>query len=214
MLASFFNLDNPVFKFLSKVVDLAALNLLFVFSCLPLFTIGAALTSLQYVMITGWDTQDSHLIKMYTTSIKQNFKQSTILWLVMLVIGVFLGFTAWMIYQQSKVDDGILFMIFIVIFVVLAIIYACIFTYVWPLLAKFENNTKTTVKNALLLAVSHLPHTLILWVVFGVAAYFIYRIELVRDFAYVILCSVVAYIQSFVFRRVFAPFLEEKQGSI
>ncbi len=209
MKSAFFDLGNPVFKFLSTMLDLCILNVLFVISCLPIFTIGTALTSIHYVMITGWDTQNMRLFAMYFKSFKQNFKQSTVVWLIMLLVGVFLGFTGWMVYQQSKVDDGVIFMLFVIIYVIFCIIYLCVMTYVWPLIAKFENNTKTTVKNALILALSHLPSTLIVWFMFAIAAYFIAINLLVRAFALFLLLGVLFYFQSRVFRNVFAPYLGE-----
>ncbi len=204
-----FDLGNPVFKFLSTLLDLCILNILFVITCLPIFTIGTALTSIHYVMITGWDTQNMRLFGMYFKSFKQNFKQSTVVWLIMLVIGAFLGFTGWMVYQQSKVDDGIIFMIFVIIYVIMCVIYLCVVTYVWPLIAKFENDTQTTVKNAMILSLSHLPSTLIIWFMFAIAAYFIAINMLVRAFALFLLLGVLFYFQSRVFRNVFAPYLGE-----
>lgn len=209
MLSGLFNLDNPVFKFLSTLVDLVALNVMFIISCLPIFTIGAALTSLQYVMITGWDTQNSRLIKMYTRSFKQNFKQSTIVWLIMVVAGAFLGFTGWMIYQQSKVDDSVIFMAFVIIFVIFCVIYLCVMTYIWPVIAKFENTTKMMFINSLVLAFSHLPSTLVAWIIFGIGAYFIATNMVVAAFSVLILCAVIAYFMGKVFQNVLAPYLKE-----
>ncbi len=209
MFSGLFNLDNPIFKFLSTLVDLAALNIMFIISCLPIFTIGAALTSLQYVMITGWDTQNSRLIKMYTRSFRQNFKQSTIVWLIMLVVGVFLGFTGWMVYQQSKVDDSVIFMAFVIVFAILCVIYLCIMTYIWPVIAKFENTTKMMFVNSLILAFSHLPSTLVAWMIFGLGAYFIATNLVVAAFAVLILCAVIAYLMGKVFRNVLSPYLKE-----
>lgn len=204
-----FDLGNPVFKFLSTLLDLCILNILFVVTCLPIFTIGAALTSIHYVMITGWDTQNMRLFGMYFKSFKQNFKQSTVVWIVMLAVGAFLGFTGWMVYQQSKVDDGIIFMLFVIIYVIMCVLYLCVVTYVWPLIAKFENDTKTTIKNAMILSISHLPSTLIVWFMFAIAAYFIAINMLVRAFALFLLLGVLFYFQSRVFRNVFAPYLGE-----
>lgn len=213
MFSSFFNLDNPIFKFLSTLVDLVALNVMFVISCIPIFTIGAAMTSLQYVMVTGWDTQNAHLFKMYTGSFKQNFKQSTIVWLILLLAGLFLAFTGWLVYQQSKVDDGVLFMAFIVIFALVCIAYLCIFTYIWPVIAKFENTTGMMFKNALVLAISHLPSTLVAWLIFGIGAYFMLTNLVVAAFGVLILFALIGYFQSRVFRNVLAPYLTEQRNA-
>lgn len=214
MLSAIFDAGNPVFKFFSTLLDLLILNVMFVISCIPVFTIGTAITSMQYVMITGWDTQNLRLFAMYAKSFKQNFKQSTIVWLVMLVVGAFLGFTGYLVYQQSKVDDGMLFMIFVVIFIIMCIAYLCIFTYVWALIAKFENDTKTTVKNALILSLSNLPSTLIIWLIFAVLAYVVAINYVVRAFALIILIAVAFYFQTRVFRNVLAPYLGEEEEEI
>lgn len=209
MLSGLFNLDNPIFKFLSTLVDLVLLNVLFVISCIPIFTIGAALTSLQYVMVTGWDTQNSKLIKMYTRSFKQNFKQSTVVWLVMLVVGAFFAATGWMIYQQSKVDDSVIFMAIVIVFVLICLAYLCIFTYIWPMIAKFENTTLMMVVNSLVMAISHLPSTIIAWMIFGLGVYFMLTNMVVAAFGVLILCAVIAYFMGKVFQNVFAPYLKE-----
>ena len=46
-----FNMDGPLFRFLSKVADLMILNLIFLISCIPIVTIGASITALSYVTL-------------------------------------------------------------------------------------------------------------------------------------------------------------------
>ena len=46
-----FSLDSPLFSFLSKVADLMLLNILTLICCLPIFTVGASMTELHYVVI-------------------------------------------------------------------------------------------------------------------------------------------------------------------
>ena len=209
-----FDLGNPVFKFLSTLIDLCILNVLFVLTCIPVFTVGAALTSIHYVMITGWDTQNMRLFAMYFKSFKENFKQSTIVWLLMAAFGAFFGYTGYLVYLQSQVDDSVLFMAFVIVFAIICFAYLCVMTYVWPIIAKFENDTKTTLKNALILAISHLPSTLVIWFMFAIAAYFIAINMLVRAFALFILLGVLFFFQTRVFRNVFAPYLEQKKEQV
>jgi len=42
-MSRFFNPDNPIMEFIAKIFDLILLNLLFIFSCVPIITIGASL---------------------------------------------------------------------------------------------------------------------------------------------------------------------------
>ena len=46
-----FNPENPVFRFLSGIFDMILLNVLFILTSLPLFTIGASLTALYAVLL-------------------------------------------------------------------------------------------------------------------------------------------------------------------
>ena len=43
--------DSPVAAVLSRAFDLAVLNLLFLLTCIPVFTVGAAVTALYDVML-------------------------------------------------------------------------------------------------------------------------------------------------------------------
>ena len=81
-----FNLDSPVMVFLSKVANLMILNVLTIICCIPIFTAGAAITALYYVTIKMARGDDPYIIKGYFKSFKENFKQATIIWLIMLVI--------------------------------------------------------------------------------------------------------------------------------
>jgi uncharacterized membrane protein YesL len=201
--------------FLSKLVDLAVLNLLFVISCLPVVTIGAALTAIQYVCITGWDTQNSHIIKMYTKSFKQNLKQSTLVWLLLLVVGVVLGGLTYATFTEWKAAGSKVLTVFLVISVILVILYACVFTFVWPVLAKFENTIGNTLKNALLMSLSHLPGTVVSWLLAGICVFLVYEYAVAKLAAVLFLFSLVAFLQSNVFRGAFEPYLtaakEEEQ---
>ena len=81
-----FNLDSPVMVFLSKVANLMILNVLTIICCIPIFTAGAAITALYYVTIKMARGDDPYIIKGYFKSFKENFKQATIIWLIMLVV--------------------------------------------------------------------------------------------------------------------------------
>lgn len=41
-----FDMDNLFFRFTSRIADIFILNLIFVITCIPVFTIGAAVTAL------------------------------------------------------------------------------------------------------------------------------------------------------------------------
>ena len=87
-----FNLDSPLMSGLSKVADLIWLNILAFIFCIPVVTIGASITALNYVALKMVRNEDGYVTRAFFKSFKQNFKQATIIWLIMLLIfGVIIG---------------------------------------------------------------------------------------------------------------------------
>lgn len=207
MFSAIFDLNNPVFRFLSRLVDLVVLNVIFLISCIPLFTIGTALTSLYYVCINDWDPQNAHIVQKYTKSFKENFKQSTAIWFIMLLAGAIVGTDFWYMLNQWQNTGNDNYRIGIILCSICLILYLCIFTYVWPLQAKFENKILRTIQNALAMSVAHLPETVIVWCIVGVAGYLVVQYTIMLAMLLILLCSTVAYIQSSLFRNVFRPYL-------
>ena len=48
----FFSLNNPLMQLLSRACDLMIVNVLFLISCVPIFTIGAAISGMHKVCRT------------------------------------------------------------------------------------------------------------------------------------------------------------------
>ena len=154
-MGALFNLDNPVWNFMGKVADLVILNLLAIICSIPIVTIGASWTALYFVTIRMVRKEEGYVVKDFFRSFKENFKQATIIWLLVLVVAVvFVG--DFLIY--SMMPDKIPQVIMIVV-VVLGLLALGTVVYVFPLLARFENTTKNTIKNAFLLSIVNIPQT-------------------------------------------------------
>ena len=88
---SFLSNDSTFGKTMTKIGIIIGANLLFVIVSLPVVTIGAAWAALLHVMfkvLRGTETLNP--IKMFWTGIRQNWKQATIVWLIILAL-CFLG---------------------------------------------------------------------------------------------------------------------------
>jgi hypothetical protein len=68
-----FNIDNPVMRFITKVGYLWWLDILFVVTSLPVFTIGVSITALNYACMKLLDDEGS-VTGNYFKSWKENFK--------------------------------------------------------------------------------------------------------------------------------------------
>lgn len=77
-MSRFFNPDNPIMEFIAKIFDLILLNLLFIFSCVPIITIGASTSALSYVTLKMVRGEDPYIWQNFWKSFRQNFKQGTL----------------------------------------------------------------------------------------------------------------------------------------
>ena len=156
-----FDYDNNFFAGISKVSDTIILNFLFVICSIPIVTIGASTTALYCVSMKSTRDEDVYAVKEFFKQFKQNFKESTIIWLILLLVASFIGLD---FYMCSLMSNDILSTAFKFIFTLISIVIGFIVVYVFPLVARFENSIKNTLMNAVLMSIKHLPYTLIMLV--------------------------------------------------
>ena len=158
-----FNYDNGLFRAVGKAVDAFYLSLLWVLFSLPVVTIGASATALYYAVHKSLRGHRSYLWESFWSAFKSNFKQATKIWLILAAGFAFLfadsRITLSMLEQGARM--GILYYFFYFLMYFLAVWSVYIFAYS----ARFENGMKDTMKNAAIIAVIHLPGSLL---VFGV----------------------------------------------
>ena len=90
-MGNIFNSDSGFSKFMNRVADLFILNILWIFCSIPIITIGATTTALYSVNLKFIDNEEENLIKTFFKSFKENFKKSTIIWLIILSLSIILG---------------------------------------------------------------------------------------------------------------------------
>ena len=77
--------NNELYTVLNKLGDLVLLNVLFVVSCIPVITIGAALTSMYSVTNKMVQQENIKIFSDYKNAFIKNFKQATLIWIFILV---------------------------------------------------------------------------------------------------------------------------------
>ena len=154
-----FHYENPFIQFLVRVGDLMILNALFILCSLPVVTLGASLTALHRVTQNMLFEQEEPLLKAFFRAFRQNFRQSTLAWLVELVVIVSLVCDVLLV--MAYFDGGLAKAMYILV-AVLAILVAGVFSYLMPLIARYENGMRQQVNNAVVLAIIKLPKTVLL----------------------------------------------------
>ncbi|MDD3402455.1 MAG: YesL family protein [Hespellia sp.] len=159
-MSEFFNIDNPIMSGILKVMNCILLCIVWLICCIPIFTVGAASTSLYYTVQKVLKNDRGYLLSEFFHSFRKNFKQSTLAWLIFLVVGViFAGDIriCKMIIESGNVWGNV----YVVFYFFLAIefLYA---VYVLAYIARFENSLKIIFKNSLILMFRHIGTTLLI----------------------------------------------------
>ncbi len=208
-MSSLFSHDSAFVQMLSRICDLILLNVLYLLTCLPVFTIGAANTALYAVCFSIIRNRESHIFKNYFRAFLSNFRQATFVWLLLLIVAVP---AIWALYNFFLMAGMVryLFLVYLVI-VILAVFTG---SYAFPLISQFENTTKATLKNAMILSFGNLPRTILVvilnllpWILLLAVPYLFIEIS----FLWVALYgSAAACMNAGLLWKVFKPFFSEQ----
>ncbi len=166
--------DGPLMSFITKITYSAYLNILWLVCCLPVITIGASTTALFYVTLKVAKNEEGNLTKSFFHSFKENFRQGTIIWLILLTVGIILAVDGYVFYHMRF--ENAFWAVGTAIFVVAAVAYAIILMYIFPLLARFDNTVKAMFKNSIMLGMRFLLCTVIMAVIYFVMAFVVINI--------------------------------------
>ena len=170
-----FNADGPVLQFVNKIVYSVYLNILWFLCCIPVITVGASTTALFYVTLKISKNEEGNITKAFFRSFRQNFRQGTLIWLILLAAGIILGVDGYVLYHMRF--ENLFWTLCTAVFCVAAIAYAIVLMYIFPLLARFDNTTGAMFKNALFIGIRFLFCTVLM-----AAVYFIMLLVIVRIF--------------------------------
>lgn len=206
------NEDNVIHIFLNKLGDIIVANLLFLVCCIPIITIGPALTALYHCMLRTVKGNNNGTTKTFFRAFKENFRQSLIVWLGLLAVGFILFLNIRFLQNTASVVSKPLFYVSLGI-AGLVIILAL---YIFPVIAAFANTTVNLLKNAYVFAFLHFPSTLAIAVITILPMFMTYRdIKLMPLYAccwFFFGFGLTAYVNSLLFYRMFKPFLEKEDA--
>ncbi|WP_408069813.1 YesL family protein [Butyrivibrio sp. JL13D10] len=154
-MGKFFDMDSPLMRALNRVADLMILNLVVLVFVLIPFTGGAALTGMHYVLLKMVRDEETYVVKGFWKSFKLNFKQSTILWIIMMILAGIIGVD----FLWVRANATVLPSIYTYIMLGITLILYMISLYIFPLQSRFDNPIKNTLKNACMFSILGLPRT-------------------------------------------------------
>lgn len=211
---SFFNLDNKFFTFMSRVADFMILNILCILCCLPIVTAGASITAMYYMTLKMARNEESYIVKGFFHSFRDNLKQATVIHLIMVVVGLLLAFDLY--FTRVFQNSGTFYKVLTYVFLVGIAIYVMVLTYIYPVLAKFYNSIKNTFKNSLLMAIRHLPYTILMVLITAAPVILSFVVPklfpMVMLFYFLMGFAVISYFHSLLFVKIFDRYIPNENN--
>ena len=152
--------DSSTFL-LGRIGDILILHFCILIGSLPIITMGASLTAGSYVGMKLASGMEGYVFRNFMKAFKQNFKRSTLYWLVCVVaaLAIYNSYRYWML------SGGATGLVLGVTSVILAVLLFMTMLYLFAVQAKFENTFKATLKNAFLMSIRHFHITLLMIVI-------------------------------------------------
>ena len=117
---------------------------------------------MSYVTLKMKDGSEGYIWRSFFKAFRENFRQSTLIWLIMLVVAAVLGVDLLFLRGLSANGGGSSWMIMQYLVVAGALLWFVVLLYVFPLQARFYNSIWNTLRNSLLMAAANAPKTLVM----------------------------------------------------
>ena len=156
-----FRYDSPLMQFLSRAADLIWVNLLVLVCSIPVFTIGASLSAMENIIYKILHNEDVAVTREFFQAFAKNFKQATLVWLIILVVEGALGYD---VYYSRQIGTNVSEAMLTVAVILFVLVFAMML-YIFPLQSHYYNKTKDLFKNAAILVIVHPVRTIIMLVI-------------------------------------------------
>ncbi len=206
-----FKYDGPLFTVLSRILDIIVLNVLWMLCCLPVITIGPATCALYAVFFKIREKKDYSVFAQFFIELKNNFSQGLLGSLLLIAAAALLYVDFRVVWFDETFSMPFLKGLF---WVVLAVA-AAYFSWLFPLICKFENTFKGMLKNARVMLVRHLPITAIITAMNLLPAFLLYyfpnlTLNNMLMFWLMIGFGLIAYANSLLLYRVFYQYFSKE----
>jgi hypothetical protein len=206
--------DSPIMSFLARVADLVILNVLWLLCCLPVVTAGASTTAMYHVVRHLQEESISSVTRDFFRSFKSDFRQATPVYLLLLIPTAAVVMNAWILSAQSS---DVVPVYVRAIWMVSALMLTFVVSFVYPVMAYFDDTVWKTLRTAAVLAVAKLPRTVLISAInlLPIIMLFVSLPFFLRSSIFWLLIggSLTAYLNMLILRPVFKKIIDERPGA-
>lgn len=153
-----FHPDSWLIRFLTRVCDLLFLNIALVLSCCTVVLSGAGVTALYSITLKMMRGQDCDPIRGFFRALRENFLTSSFAAILLLGDVTLLAVLRSVLYAETLLMPPALF----ILLAILAVFLTALLSYLFPLLARYENAFLNHLCNAVRLSLANLPVTVLM----------------------------------------------------
>ncbi|WP_071130112.1 YesL family protein [Enterococcus timonensis] len=199
-----FSPDRGIYKAMAKLYQLLVLNFIFLLTCLPIVTIGTAISAAYATSFKLQTGSEEKIVRTYFKKFKENLFQGSLVWLLVIAFAalIFAGYQGLRSFFQTFPAT---FYIFAFVLGVLLLTLE----FVFPMMAKFASSTPKIFINSLILALKHLPYSMLIFFMFGAIGValplFIPQLFVLWLF---LGFGLMIYLSSIVFQKIFSQYVD------
>lgn len=205
-----FNLDAPVWVFMSEVADIIILALLWWICSLGIITVGASTTAVYYVLGKKIRKETTYVAKDFFKSFCQNFRQSVPLSILTIVGIMSLVLYATLVISSLLGSDTTQFKILLPVSLLFGFEFLNLNAYLWALLSRFDMKSGMLIKTAFIMLHKHLLTTILNVGFVVIVVYLVFCFPL----AFIIAPSLVIGGQSLLMQKVFSRYIESAKENV
>lgn len=153
--------NSWLIRFLTRVCDLLLLNIVFLLACMTIACSGAAITALYRVTLRMMRGQSAPIVKDFLAALREEFLASTPATVMLFGDLMLIAVVRYALSANFLVFSPAIFILLSIAVIVLT----GVLSYLFPLLARYENTFSQQLGNAGRLALANLPVTCLMTVV-------------------------------------------------
>lgn len=157
MLQKFFDFDGKIIGCLNKTGEIILVNIVFLLCCLPVVTVGPALTSLYYATMKSIRRERGGPVKEFFHSMKRTLGKGVIFTIGIMVWAALLWYGRQM--AQTGAQGAVTFPV--VLYDVVIVVSVCIIIYLFPVFSRFEMKMTKMIQLSFVMSMRFFPITVI-----------------------------------------------------
>lgn len=204
-----FDQENRFMAFMYKMNDLFLLNVLWIVTSIPIITIGASTTALYTVVMKIRRNEESYIVRSYFKAFRENFRQGTILWLLVLAAGGILYLDLYITAIAEIQGQDILS----ILFLIMAVLFVLVTVWIFPVLARYAAPIPRLLRIAVYLSLRHVGYTLLILAIICIPMILIALYLYLLPVFLIISVSGSAYLSAYFIGKIYERYVPEKQKS-